>query len=70
MLLADLPVLEDALIAPPLDADTALPDVWPTPPGLLAALMSPGARTEAPAPKPPLQLEAPTAGSGSDTGGG
>lgn len=71
VLLADLPVLEDALIAPPLDADTALPDVWPTPPGLLAGLMSPGARGDVPPPRAPLQLDTATStGTGSDPSGG
>jgi hypothetical protein len=70
VLLADVPVLDDALIAPPLDADAALPDLWPTPPGLLASLLSPGARADAPPRAPPLPLDGPAAGSGSDPAGG
>ncbi len=59
VLLADVPVFEDALIAPPLDADLPLPDLWPTPPGVLSALMAPGARGELPpARTSPAQLDA------------
>ncbi len=46
VLIADVPVVEESLIAPPLDADIELPNVWPTAPGLLAGLISPGARGE------------------------
>ena len=44
LLVADVPVFEDATIAPPLDADRPLPDLWPAPPGLFAGVLSPGAR--------------------------
>jgi hypothetical protein len=44
LLVADVPVFEDAPIAPPLDADRPLPDLWPAPPGLFAGVLSPGAR--------------------------
>jgi hypothetical protein len=69
VLLADLPVHEETLIAPPLDADTALPDLWPTPPGLLASILSPGAREEAPAPTPLLSTDTSATGSGGDASG-
>ncbi len=61
VLLADVPVMEDVLIAPPLDADLPLPDLWPTPPGVLTGIMSPGARGEAPPPRvSPAALDATT----------
>jgi hypothetical protein len=60
VLLADVPVWEEALIAPPLDVELPLPDLWPSTPGMLASLLSPGARGEVPTPRaPPLQLDAP-----------
>ncbi len=59
LLLGDVPVYEDAPIAPPLDGDRPLPDLWPSPPGVLAALMAPGARGELPpARTSPAQLDA------------
>ena len=51
LLVADVPVFEDAVIAPPLDADRPLPDLWPAPPGLFAGVLSPGARGALPQPR-------------------
>lgn len=53
VLLSDVPVVEEEAIAAPLDAELPLPDLWPTPPGLLTGLLSPLARTELPAPRGP-----------------
>lgn len=65
VLLADVPVFEDSVIAPPLDADLPLPDVWPTVPGMLTSLLAPGARAEAPPPRAqPVNLDGPADGSG------
>jgi hypothetical protein len=70
VLLADVPVYEDALIAPPLDADLPLPDLWPTPPGVLTGIMSPGARGELPPQRTsPAQLDAVTSTNDPDAGG-
>jgi hypothetical protein len=70
VLLADVPVYEDALIAPPLDADLPLPDLWPTPPGVLTGIMSPGARGDLPPQRTsPAQLDAVTSTNDPDAGG-
>jgi hypothetical protein len=55
LLVSDVPVHEDSPIAPPLDGDRPLPDLWPSPPGMLAGITSPGARTGLP---PPRELSA------------
>ena len=47
ILVADIPVFEATTVAAPLDEDRPLPDLWPTPPGLLAGMASPGARGKA-----------------------
>jgi hypothetical protein len=59
ILIAELPVWEDSLLTPPLDADRALPDLWPAPPGALVSMLAPGARNDAPAPRglPPERSE-------------
>lgn len=49
ILVSEVPVFEDTPIAPPLDADRPLPDLWPSPPGMLAGLTTPGARGVLPA---------------------
>jgi hypothetical protein len=51
LLVSDVPVHEESPIAPPLDGDRPLPDVWPSPPGWLAGLTAPGARTGLPPPR-------------------
>jgi hypothetical protein len=56
VLLADLPVVEESLIAPPLDDELPLPDLWPAPPGLLAQLFAPGARDPLPPQRNPQVL--------------
>lgn len=48
VLLSDVPVVEESLIAAPLDADLPLPDVWPAPPGALSTFFAPGARGNLP----------------------
>lgn len=53
LLVDELPVFEDAAVAPPLDGDRPLPDLWPSPPGLLSGLTSPGAREPVPPPRDP-----------------
>ena len=53
VLLSDVPVVEELTLAAPLDAELPLPDLWPTPPGLLTGLLSPLARAELPSPRPP-----------------
>ncbi len=53
VLLSDLPVIEEETLVGPLDAELPLPDLWPTPPGLLTGLLSPMARAELPASRPP-----------------
>ncbi|MEZ4410071.1 MAG: hypothetical protein R3A52_26885 [Polyangiales bacterium] len=62
VLLADQPVYEDALIAPPLDAEAPLPDLWPALPGTLARWFSPGARGELPPPRETSPVSVETAG--------
>lgn len=61
LLISDVPVYEDTPIAPPLDADRPLPDVWPSPPGVLAGLIAPGARGALPATRvpalPPISVD-------------
>ncbi len=56
VLLADVPVVEESLIAPPLDDELPLPDLWPAPPGLLAQLFAPGARDPLPPQRNPQVL--------------
>jgi hypothetical protein len=51
LLVSDVPVHEDSPIAPPLDGDRVLPDIWPSPPGMLAGITSPGARGGMPPPR-------------------
>lgn len=53
VLLSDVPVVEEESLDAPLNADLPLPDLWPTPPGLLTGLLSSLTRTEPPAPRPP-----------------
>lgn len=61
VLLAELPVYEDAPIAPPLDAEVALPDLWPVPPGALSGWFASASQEELPPPRSVTpQLEAPT----------
>ncbi len=48
VLLADVPVVDEVPLAPPLDAERPLPDLWPAPPGMLATWFAPGARGELP----------------------
>ncbi len=59
LLVADVPVFEETPIAPPLDADRPLPDLWPAPPGLFAGVLSPGARGALPARADAGAIEAP-----------
>jgi hypothetical protein len=66
ILVTDIPVYEDAPVAPPLDADRPLPDVWPSPPGVFAGLTTPGARGALPTSR---QLGGGDGGDGSDVGG-
>ncbi len=75
VLLADVPVMDDALLAPPLDADLPLPDLWPDAPGILSALLTPGARGNLPpARTSPAQLgmvaSPPEPGAGEGSAGG
>lgn len=51
VLLAELPVYEDAPIAPPLDAEVALPDLWPVPPGSLSGWFASASQAEVPPPR-------------------
>jgi hypothetical protein len=51
LLVSDVPVHEDSPITPPLDGDRPLPDVWPSAPGMLAGVASPGARGALPPPR-------------------
>ncbi|MDP3278303.1 MAG: hypothetical protein Q8Q09_24155 [Deltaproteobacteria bacterium] len=73
LLVSDIPVHEDSVITPPLDGDRPLPDLWPTPPGMLAAMTSPGARGALPPPRDPsaemLASGAPSHQLGPGTGG-
>jgi hypothetical protein len=73
VLLGDVPVDDEVLIAPPLDTERPLPDLWPTPPGLLSGLVSPGSRGELPPPRvntTPLALDAATPTQGDGGSGG
>jgi hypothetical protein len=73
LLLAEVPVFEDAPIAPPLEGDRPLPDLWPSPPGTLAILTTPGARGEMPPARsatPQLIAAGATPGSNGSSGEG
>jgi len=51
VLLAELPVYDEATIAPPLDAEVVLPDLWPVPPGNLTAWFASATQAEVPPPR-------------------
>ena len=56
VLLSDLPVIAEETLQAPLDAELPLPDLWPSPPGVLAGLLAPLGRDE------PLGARAPAVG--------
>lgn len=51
VLLAELPVYEESVIAPPLDAEVPLPDLWPVPPGSLSGWFASTTQAELPPPR-------------------
>jgi hypothetical protein len=59
VLLADLPVYDESVIAPPLDAEVALPDLWPVPPGSLTAWFASAAQNDLPPPRSTTPLLGP-----------
>lgn len=61
VLLADVAVYEEALIAPPLDGEAPLPDLWPALPKTLARWFAPGARGALPPPRETSPTESETA---------
>jgi hypothetical protein len=70
LLVSDIPVHEDTPIAPPLDGDRPLPDVWPSPPGFFAGLLTQKGQLP-----PPRDLSAQTIADGTprrdpESGGG
>lgn len=70
VLIAEVPVMEDSTIAPPLDADLPLPDLWPSPPGMLTPMLAPGARGELPPTRNAPALDAPDDRPEGDASGG